>query len=134
MKKEQSRRNLESSETQTENSKPVVEVKKYSDMELLLRIEAMSRGLVLPDMPTTPVVISTTPVVQVPQAEPAEPPKTDWSKVKHTCPRCSRTGTVSADFGTRMHRGTERVQSWCYACRAATSYYNVKRKYKTSAT
>lgn len=54
--------------------------------------------------------------------------KTDWTKVKHKCPRCGHVGPVDPDFGIRKVRGVERRQSWCHECRATISYYDKPRK------
>jgi hypothetical protein len=44
----------------------------------------------------------------------------DWSKVWHKCPApgCDTEGTVEKEFGTRFHKGIERLQSHCRKCRA----------------
>ena len=54
-----------------------------------------------------------------------------WKKVKHTCPKCGHTGPVNPDFGIRVVRGVERLQSWCADCRAHTNYYQSARKNRT---
>lgn len=54
----------------------------------------------------------------------------DWTKVKHTCPKCSHTGPVDPDFGVKLVRGIARSQSWCKNCRATTNYYGKARKYR----
>ena len=57
----------------------------------------------------------------------------DWTKEKHTCPRCNHTGPVVPDFGVKKRRGLEHRQSYCRKCRSETSneYYAATRKYKT---
>lgn len=59
-----------------------------------------------------------------------DPSKFDpkWRKVFHTCPKCGHSGPVATDFGVRVVRGVERLQSWCAECRNTTSYYNAPRK------
>lgn len=71
---------------------------------------------------------------KTPPAEKKTPPvekKVDWHKRIHKCPKCGHTGPVDTDFGTRVVRGIERLQSWCMKCRAGTSYYDKPRKNQT---
>lgn len=56
--------------------------------------------------------------------------KKNWKKVPHTCPKCGKQGHVDPDFGVRVVRGIERLQSWCHDCRATTNYYSAPRKKK----
>ncbi len=52
-----------------------------------------------------------------------------WKKDIRLCPRCKETrGPIATDFGVRLVRGVERMQSWCKRCRASVNYYNKKRK------
>lgn len=47
---------------------------------------------------------------------------------KH-CPHCDKTKLIT-EFGTRMHRGVETVQSWCRQCRSGTNYHAAPRAYR----
>lgn len=55
-------------------------------------------------------------------------PVSDWTKVRHACPRCGREGPVDPDFGVVNRRGVPKGQSWCKSCRSTTSYYHAPRK------
>lgn len=60
----------------------------------------------------------------------------DWTKVKHTCPKCDRSGPVDPMFGTRPNPrgdGTRLRQSWCAECRAGTNYHARPRKNRMAA-
>lgn len=53
---------------------------------------------------------------------------------KCICPKCKKVKAFPDDFGFRMQRGKETVQSWCSQCRSETSKDYLRRPhvYKVS--
>lgn len=119
------------------------DVDALSDTELLLLLarESIKRtgnfGAALDLLGGAGIVPTAAPApAQAPQATapvPKEPRRPhDWKKATHTCPKCSHTGPIETDFGTRFVRGVELKQSWCNTCRASTNYNQKKRTYSVS--
>lgn len=102
-------------------------LEKLSKEELLVLLRAKEITARLSGI--TPPVEDPKPKGRKKAIEPTDKPRTDWSKVIHTCPKCERTGPVDPLFGIRKVRGKELKQSYCSNCRATTNYHAKPRTY-----
>jgi hypothetical protein len=71
---------------------------------------------------TTPADLPGLVDVRPPDLAPRAAKKSGIKLSEKTCPKCGVTGSVPTLFGYKMHRGVQRVQSWCKSCRGNEPY------------
>lgn len=114
----------ESSEVEMQNPESEissVEVQSISNEELVLRLEAIRRGISLPGLSRpASVMVKQAPVVQMKKSKtPSFKGKMLGEKDMKLCPHCDTEKPVGRDFGVRVDRHGRQVwQSWCRECRA----------------